>query len=331
MIADAGFGTERMTAFASQALDIGLGVCVGTAATQTNPYVGGTYAGDTSAGVSTGVAGGEAGPTVRLPTQASDIATFFGIVKYEERQEPQLNVTPDRYMIGQAIPVVTKGRIWVQVDTTTGAALAARGAVSSATAPRSRAVSGRTQARAARTIKPFRSRARCASCRARRAEWPKSNSITSRLPTQRPERPDQPEQRERPDQPEERPERPERPDQAEPQEQRERPEQQEQQEHEQPQTRQRGAHVARAGFRADAPRGDAWRFDAGETAAFYRQLQFIETQIYETKYPQNRARTYIPVAANVPAGYEFFVWRIWDFAGQAKSSRTPLTTCRWRT
>ncbi len=72
------------------------------------------------------------------------------------------------------------------------------------------------------------------------------------------------------------------------------------------------------GFRADAPRGDAWRFDAGETAAFYRQLQFIETQIYETKYPQNRARTYIPVAANVPAGYEFFVWRIWDFAGQAK-------------
>ena len=114
MIADAGFGTERMTAFASQALDIGLGVCVGTAATQTNPYVGGTYAGDTSAGVSTGAAGGEAGPTVRLPTQASDINLFFGVVKYEERQEPMPNVTPNRYMIGQAIPVVTKGRIWVQ-------------------------------------------------------------------------------------------------------------------------------------------------------------------------------------------------------------------------
>lgn len=71
------------------------------------------------------------------------------------------------------------------------------------------------------------------------------------------------------------------------------------------------------GFHADSGDTD-WRLDAGETAAFTRQLQFIETEIYTTEYPANRARDFIPVAGDVPNWAESYVWRIWDWAAMAK-------------
>lgn len=71
------------------------------------------------------------------------------------------------------------------------------------------------------------------------------------------------------------------------------------------------------GFRSDAEDA-SFRVDSNETAAFTRQLQFIETEIYTTEYPANRAREFIPVDGSVPNWAESFVWRIWDWAGMAK-------------
>lgn len=71
------------------------------------------------------------------------------------------------------------------------------------------------------------------------------------------------------------------------------------------------------GFRADSTDPN-WRLDAGETAAFARQLQWIETEIYVTEYPANMARTYIPVDGSVPTWAESFVWRIWNYAAMAE-------------
>lgn len=71
------------------------------------------------------------------------------------------------------------------------------------------------------------------------------------------------------------------------------------------------------GFRADHE-DPQYRLDAGETAAFTRQLQFIEQEIYNTEYPDNRARDFIPVDGQVPEWAEFFLWRIWNWAGMAK-------------
>jgi hypothetical protein len=58
--------------------------------------------------------------------------------------------------------------------------------------------------------------------------------------------------------------------------------------------------------------------DAGETAGFTRQLEFIETEIYKIEYPANRARDFIPVDSSVPDWAEEFTWRMWDWAGMAK-------------
>ncbi len=71
------------------------------------------------------------------------------------------------------------------------------------------------------------------------------------------------------------------------------------------------------GFHADSTDPN-FRLDAGETAAFTRQLQHIEAEIYRTEYPANRARDFIPVDSSVPNWADSFVWRIWDWAGMAK-------------
>lgn len=71
------------------------------------------------------------------------------------------------------------------------------------------------------------------------------------------------------------------------------------------------------GFHTDSS-DPQWRVDAGETAAFTRQLQHVETEIYRVEYPANRAREFIPVDTSVPNWAESFVWRIWDWAGMAK-------------
>jgi hypothetical protein len=60
------------------------------------------------------------------------------------------------------------------------------------------------------------------------------------------------------------------------------------------------------------------RADAGETAAFARQLEYVKAQTYDVKYLQHKARMFIPVDSSVPSGAESFVWRAWDMAGMAK-------------
>lgn len=63
---------------------------------------------------------------------------------------------------------------------------------------------------------------------------------------------------------------------------------------------------------------DSHRYDAGETAGFQRSLLFVEAEIYQTEYPANRARQFIPVDGTVPAWADSFAWRIWNWAGMAQ-------------
>lgn len=63
-------------------------------------------------------------------------------------------------------------------------------------------------------------------------------------------------------------------------------------------------------FHADA--------DPGTSAAFLRALTHIVSKTYDKRYPDLKARLFIPVDSSVPAGAEFFVWRSWDYAGMAK-------------
>lgn len=65
-------------------------------------------------------------------------------------------------------------------------------------------------------------------------------------------------------------------------------------------------------------KGRRFTADAGETAAFLRQLTYIFTKTFDKKYPELKARTFIPVNHEIPAGNESFVWRSWDLGGMAK-------------
>lgn len=60
------------------------------------------------------------------------------------------------------------------------------------------------------------------------------------------------------------------------------------------------------------------RFDANDTAIFLRQLTYIYSQTYDIKYPDLKARQFIPVDNRVGPGAESFVWRQFDKKGTAK-------------
>lgn len=100
MLADTGYH-DIESALAEVPLDVGLGVIVGATGGPT--------------------------PSVKLPTQISDLALLKGISQYLAAREPTGNA--NRYAIGDAVPCVTQGRIWVQVDTTAGSSLADNGPV----------------------------------------------------------------------------------------------------------------------------------------------------------------------------------------------------------
>jgi hypothetical protein len=61
-----------------------------------------------------------------------------------------------------------------------------------------------------------------------------------------------------------------------------------------------------------------YRADAGETAAFVRQLEYVKARTYDVKYLELKARQFLPVDSEVPSGAESFTWRSWDWAGMAK-------------
>ncbi len=60
------------------------------------------------------------------------------------------------------------------------------------------------------------------------------------------------------------------------------------------------------------------RRDANETAIFARQLEYIYTTTYDVKYPEFKARTFIPLDSSVPTGAETYTYRQFDQIGAAK-------------
>lgn len=61
-----------------------------------------------------------------------------------------------------------------------------------------------------------------------------------------------------------------------------------------------------------------FNFDAGETAAFARQLEVIQTKIFEVKYPDIKWRSLLPVQSAIPLGARSSTYRMFEGYGEAK-------------
>ena len=59
------------------------------------------------------------------------------------------------------------------------------------------------------------------------------------------------------------------------------------------------------------------RQDANETAIFARQLEHVYTKTYDVKYPEFKARMFIPLDSSVPTGAETYTYRQFDEIGMA--------------
>lgn len=64
--------------------------------------------------------------------------------------------------------------------------------------------------------------------------------------------------------------------------------------------------------------GRRFTADAGETAMFARQLEYIRAKTYDKVYAENKALTFFPVSTDVPAGADTFTVQQWDWTGMAK-------------
>lgn len=60
------------------------------------------------------------------------------------------------------------------------------------------------------------------------------------------------------------------------------------------------------------------RLDAAESVFFKRQLEAIDAQVYETKYPEFMARGLLPTQGGVPEGAKSYTYRMMDEVGSAK-------------
>jgi hypothetical protein len=60
------------------------------------------------------------------------------------------------------------------------------------------------------------------------------------------------------------------------------------------------------------------RLDAAESVWFKRQLEFIDQTVYNEIFPENRARTLIPTAQNIPDWAKSYTWRMFTQYGKAK-------------
>ena len=63
---------------------------------------------------------------------------------------------------------------------------------------------------------------------------------------------------------------------------------------------------------------DPTRLDAGESAFFTRQLEYVKSQTYDVKYKMLKATTLIPVSTEVPSGAETITFRSFSKIGFAK-------------
>ncbi len=62
----------------------------------------------------------------------------------------------------------------------------------------------------------------------------------------------------------------------------------------------------------------ALRLDASESVWFSRQLEYVDRQIYETVFPENKSRTLIPTAQGIPDWAKVYTWRMFERFGKAK-------------
>lgn len=74
----------------------------------------------------------------------------------------------------------------------------------------------------------------------------------------------------------------------------------------------------RAEILSDVTRKCGVRLDANETMMFSRQLEYIETQLFEVKYPQGHAIEIIPLKTNIDPGATKYTYRAKDYVGAAK-------------
>jgi hypothetical protein len=63
--------------------------------------------------------------------------------------------------------------------------------------------------------------------------------------------------------------------------------------------------------------GRSVRADAAETAVLARQLEHIQSELFNVEYPVPKALEFIPLDTSVPAGASTFTYREWDVAGRA--------------
>jgi hypothetical protein len=60
------------------------------------------------------------------------------------------------------------------------------------------------------------------------------------------------------------------------------------------------------------------RLDAAESAWFQRELEYIDRTVYETIFPDNKARELIPTQQGVPDWAKVYTWRMFEKFGRAK-------------
>src|SRR5690242_422446 len=77
--------------------------------------------------------------------------------------------------------------------------------------------------------------------------------------------------------------------------------------------------VTHGHYRIDAGEpGDRSRLDAGESAFFLRQLEFIDQQAYQVLYPALMGRQFLPPVAGVPEWAHVYTFRQYDRLGIAR-------------
>jgi hypothetical protein len=67
-----------------------------------------------------------------------------------------------------------------------------------------------------------------------------------------------------------------------------------------------------------APNNSNIRLDAAESVWFKRQLEFVDKNVYETVFPENKARSLIPTQPGIPDWAKVYTWRMFDRFGKAK-------------
>ena len=79
--------------------------------------------------------------------------------------------------------------------------------------------------------------------------------------------------------------------------------------------------IEKAGWRGmDSFWSGAIRQDDGESAIFARQLESIETRLFEVKYPEGHAIELVPLLTAIDPGAEKYTYRAFDYKGRMKRS-----------